>query len=403
MFAAAAFTSRSSASPLRHGKGGDRIYDCMPFYHGTGGVSALNNLASGISTAIGKKFSTQNFWKDVRDSESTGIIYVGETARYLLAAPPHSLDKQHKVRYMTGNGMRPDVWLRFCERFGVLEVGEFFASSEGVFSLTNHCRGAYLVNAVGHHGAILRFMLRNRFLPVQFNHDTNSIFRDPKTGFAKRKSYEEGGEIIVKLESEAEFPGYWNDAGSTMKKLERDVFEEGDLYLRTGDALRRTHDGRWFFVDRLGDTFRWKSENVSTAEVAEIVGTFPGILEANIYGVLVPGSDGRAGCAAVSIAPEQRKSFDWPALARFLKGNLPSYAIPVFIRVLESDVGATGNHNNKQIKGPLREEGANPDLRGGKVQGGKDDRFLWLPLNGDSYVEFEAEDWKKLETGMARL
>lgn len=375
----------------------------MPFYHGTGGLIALNNLIAGISIAIGKKFSAQNFWKDVRDSESTWIIYVGETARYLLAAPPHPLDKQHKVRGMFGNGMRPDVWLRFRDRFGVPEVLEFFNSSEGLFYTINHCRGDYLINAVGHHGAILRFIFRNKYLPVQFDHETNSIFRDPETGFAKRKPYEEGGEIIVKLQNEAEFRGYWNDPGSTIAKFERDVFEKGDLYYRTGDALRRTNDGRWFFVDRLGDTFRWKSENVSTAEVAEVVGAFPGILEANVYGILVPGSDGRAGCAAVSIAPEQRKSFDWSALARFLKEKLPSYAIPVFIRVLKGDVGALGSHNNKQIKGPLREEGANPDLRGEKVKDGRDDQFLWLPLKGDSYVEFKAEDWTKLKTGMARL
>lgn len=148
-------------------------------------------------------------------------------------------------------------------------------------------------------------------MPVAINHETNEIIRNPKTGFANRNSYHQGGEILVKLTNESLFPGYWNNIEATKKKFDRNVFKQGDLYYRSGDALRRTEDGRWFFMDRLGDTYRWKSENISTAEVAEVIGKYPGIFEANVYGVEVPRHEGRSGCAALTIAPERRKNFDW--------------------------------------------------------------------------------------------
>lgn len=139
----------------------DRWYNCMPMYHGTGGVISMTMIMTGITLCIGKRFSVSKFWSEVYDSRATCITYVGETARYLLAAPPSPLDKAHSVRVMYGNGLRPDVWIKFRERFGVPEVAEFFSSSEGVFGLLNYCRGDYLAAAVGHHGAIIRFMFRN--------------------------------------------------------------------------------------------------------------------------------------------------------------------------------------------------------------------------------------------------
>lgn len=381
----------------------DRVYHCMPCYHGTGGMIALSNLVTGIPIAIGKKFSATNFWTEARDSESTWILYVGETARYLLAAPPHPLDKQHKIRSMIGNGLRPDVWERFRDRFGITKVVEFFNSTEGLFTTINYCEGDYLKDAVGHHGLLLRFLLRSTFVPVEFDKETQSVIRDPETGFAKRKPYDEGGEIIVKVPSEAAFQGYWNSQEATAKKFERNVFKKGDLYYRTGDALKRTDDGRWLFLDRLGDTFRWKGENISTAEVAMVIGNFPGIVEANVYGVLVPGTDGRAGCAAISIAPEQLHKFDWASLTKHLRSELPSYAVPVFIRVVGKEVGTTGSHNNKQLKGPLREEGINPGLKGTKVERGNEDRLLWASTRDQAYTEFRDEDWSNLSKGRARL
>ena len=360
-------------------------------------------IMAGVSVAIGKGFSVRNFWPDVRDSESTFIVYVGETARYLLAAPQSPLDKEHKVRCMWGNGLRPDVWQPFRERFGVPEVAEFFNSSEGMLSLFIWNRGNYSVDCVGHHGALLRLATRNTFVPVAIDHETGEILRDSKTGFAKRNSYSEGGEILVKLPDESLFAGYWNDPGATKKKFDRNVFKKGDLYYRTGDALRRTDDGRWFFIDRLGDTFRWKSENVSTAEVAEAIGRYPGVYEANVYGVEVPGYEGKAGCAALTLAPEQQENFNWRGLATHVRKQLPGYAVPVFLRVLDGEVGGAASHNNKQNKVALRAEGVDPSKKGSKVPGGEGNQIYWISPKSDRYVRFQEKDWLNVVGGIARL
>ena len=358
---------------------------------------------SGVSLALARKFSVSNFWPDIRESESTYFVYVGETARYLLAAPLSPLDKQHKVRCMHGNGLRPDVWTKFQERFGIPEIAEFFTSTEGMFFLVNWSKGPFGTNAVGHHGLLFRQMYHNTLVPVAIDTETNDIYRSPTTGFAQRKPYSEGGEIIVKVPSTKAFAGYWHADEATANKFVTDVFRKGDIYYRSGDALRRTDDGHWFFLDRLGDTYRWKSENVSTAEVAEALGHYPGILEANVYGVLVPSHDGRAGCAAVALDPFVKTNFDWKAFATYAREKLPGYAVPVFVRVIEGEVGTMGSHNNKQSKGPLREEGVDPKMRGKKVEGGEQDQVFWMGSRSSEYVLFREEDWDGLVGGRARL
>ena len=392
--------SRTRTTGLKPGPNADTWYDCMPLYHGTGCTVAIGCMVGGVRLAIGRRFSVRNFWHDIHDSDANAFVYVGETARYLLAAPPSPLDKDHKLKTMYGNGMRPDIWTKFLERFNIPCVNEFFNSTEGVLSLLNIRNGPFHDAHVGHHGGLQRFQYRNYYVPVRINEENpDKIWRDPETGFAQRRSYEEGGEIIVQCQSQYEFVGYWNNQEATDKRFERDVFRKGDLWFKTGDALRRDQDGRWYFLDRLGDTFRWKSENVSTAEVAEVLGRFPQLVESNVYGVEVPNHDGRAGCAAVFIRPEERDAFDWKGLAEHSRKGLPKYAVPIFLRLVQTP---TPMHNNKQNKVPLRKEGVDPQ-KVADGEAGKDDQIMWLPPGGDQYVPFKENDWNAILGGKARL
>jgi len=385
----------------RAGPGGDRWYVCMPIFHGTGGLACMMCLTSGLSVAVGRKFSVSTFWDDIHDSQSTMFVYVGEAARYLLMAPPHPKERDHKLRGMYGNGMRPDVWNKFKQRFNIEEVIEFFNSTEGVLAMLVQSKNDFKATAVGHHGALIRAALRNILVPVAIDPETGAILRDPTTGFAQRTPYTVGGEILVGVPSEDAFAGYHNNPSATAKKFVRDVFKKGDLYYRSGDALRRDDDGRWFFLDRLGDTFRWKSENVSTAEVAEVLGKYPGVAEAIVYGALVPKHDGRAGCVSLRFADNVRPdTFDWKAFLAYARGKLPRYAVPVFLRLVRE---GSNTDNQKQNKGPLREEGIELDKYGSKVPGGKDDVVMWMRPKEDRYVQFTREDLEKLRGGGVML
>lgn len=385
--------------------GADCWYNPMPLYHGTGAITTSAALLGGIGVAIAPRFSVSGFWQDIHDSGSTWFIYVGETARYLLNAPPHPLERDHKLRGAYGNGLRPDVWHKFQERFNIKEIGEFFNSTEGMFGLLNYDRGPFRATCVGHHGLLFRLLLHNVFIPLKIDHETGDIWRDPKTGFGKRVTYEEGGEIVVTVPNKEAFQGYWKSPSATNKKFAANVFKKGDLYYRSGDALRRDSDGKWFFLDRLGDTFRWKSENVSTAEVSECLGKFTGVNEANVYGVLVPNHEGRAGCAALDIDPEvfpkdSKGHPDYNALIKYARAQLPKYAVPVFLRVVKA---STHIHNHKQNKVPLRKEGVDPRLVGKEDPAGMEDQFFWIPTNDEGCVPFESKHWEDLETSRARL
>ncbi|KAK7568132.1 hypothetical protein IWX50DRAFT_474428 [Phyllosticta citricarpa] len=392
---------RIKACGMKPGPDGDRWYDCMPLYHGTGFTTSVCCLTTGVTLCIGRKFSTSGFWQDIRDSDATGMVYVGETVRYLLTPPPSPLDRQHRVKVAFGNGLRPDVWARFTERFGIETVIEIFNSTEGVLALQNECRGEFQRGAVGHQGAINRSKTHDILIPVETDYETGKMYRDPKTGFARRKPYEEGGEILVRVASEKVFAGYWNNPEATAQMFERNVFKKGDLFYRSGDALRRTPDGLWYFMDRLGDTYRWKSENVSTAEVSQVLGRLSGVVEAIVYGVEVPGHDGRAGCAALNIEPSQRgNAAFYTTLLAHARKALPKYAVPIFIRVI-ADLKPM--HNNKQNKAPLKKEGI--DLaKIASGEGGRDDRLLWLPEalgvkgRGEGYVAFEPSDLEALRS-----
>ncbi|KAL2758889.1 hypothetical protein ACRALDRAFT_1075272 [Sodiomyces alcalophilus JCM 7366] len=389
----------------RPGPDGDRTYYCIPLYHGTGGIAAMNDLMSGISIAVVPKFSLSRFWDDCIQSRSTVFVYVGELVRYLLSAPPSPNDRKHQIRLIWGNGLSPELWKELQNRFGISDIGEFYASTEGVLTLLNHYRNSGVgIGAVGHHGWLLRRKFHNTYVPVHIDPDTGDVWRSPETGFARRVPYDKGGEILVKLPSRSAWAGYWQAEGATEKKLLKDVFEKGDLYFRTGDALRRDADGYWYFVDRLGDTYRWKGENVSTTEVAQVLGSASQIAEANVYGVRIPGHDGRAGCVALVLKNGgTADDLDRAGLAALLRSKLPSYAVPLFLRVRDGGVGAMSTDNHKHSKVPLREEGVDPRLRGTKVKGGERDRFFWLPAGASEYVPFTESDWDGLGQARARL
>ncbi|KAK0254807.1 hypothetical protein LTR12_001927 [Friedmanniomyces endolithicus] len=380
-------------------RGKDVWYSPMPLYHGTGIITSSTMLLAGVGIAIAPRFSVSNFWPDINASGSTAFIYVGETARYLLAAPPHPLERAHKLRVAYGNGLRPDIWQKFQARFNIPEVAEFFNSSEGMFSLVVWARNGYTSCCVGHHGLVTRSLLHNVYVPVRIDFDTGDLWRNPATGFAQRTSYEEGGEILVAVPSRDAFGGYWRNEEATNKRFATDVFKAGDLYYRCGDALRRSPDGHWYFLDRLGDTFRWKSENVSTAEVAEALGRYPGVTEANVYGVTVPGHEGRAGCAALHLEGQPDENFV-SGLLQYSKANLPRYAVPVFLRVVKH---SSHIHNHKQNKVGLRQEGIDLEKLGVHERDGADDMIMWQKPGSETYVPFQREDWEALSKGGARL
>lgn len=396
------FRERGNPSKLPFGQTlADRWYSSMPLFHGTGGLALMAALTSGLSIAVGRKFSVHKHWDDIHDSGATAFVYVGEAARYLLNAPPHPLERKHKLKRMYGNGMRPDVWSRFKERFDVPQVIEFFNSTEGVLGLHIHSLNSYTQDCVGQHGALLRWETRDTYVPAAIDPDSGALIRDPRTGLVVRNSYNEGGEILVKVPDESAFAGYINNPTATAKKFERNVLKKGDLYYRSGDSLRRDDDGRWFFLDRLGDTFRWKSENVSTAQVAEVLGKYPGIAEATVYGVLVPNHDGRAGCAAILLSEGvSLETFDWSALLAYARQALVKEAVPVFVRVVKN---SSRTDNEKQNKGPLKEEGIAVASFGEKLVGGEGDVMMWLKPGSNTYERFGLEELESIKAGRVTI
>jgi len=323
----------------------DRMYDCLPLYHSVGGVVATGALlVAGGSVVIREKFSARGFWDDVARHDCTLVQYIGELARYLVNAPPHPRETSHRIRLACGNGLRADVWERFTRRFAIPHIVEFYAATEGNLSLYN------VEDKPGAIGRVPSF-LAHRFPAaiVKFDVARGEPLRDTD-GRCIRCAADEVGEAIGRIEDAApgaRFDGY-TDAQASERKILRDVFKPGDAWFRTGDLMRKDAQGYFYFVDRIGDTFRWKGENVSTAEVAEAIARGPGVLDATAYGVEIPGADGRAGMAALVVD----EGFDLAALRRHLEGSLPAYARPVFLRVrTELDTTATFKHQKNELVG----------------------------------------------------
>jgi fatty-acyl-CoA synthase len=330
----------------------DRMFNCLPLYHSVGGVVAtFATLVNGGAVVIRPRFSASDFWRDVRDERCTLFQYIGELCRYLVNTPYRPIETEHSLRIACGNGLRPEVWVPFQARFKIPRILEYYASTEGNFSL---------YNCEGQPGAIGRIppFLANR-LPVallRFDVEKSEPRRNAD-GFCERCAANEIGEAVGLMpamggERAGRFEGYADQEASNRKVL-RNVFKAGDSWYRTGDLMRRDERGFYYFVDRVGETYRWKGENVSTAEVLTALTASRGVVEGVVYGVSVPGADGRAGTAALVVNAD----FDLAAFRAEVASRLPPYARPVFLRILAT-LEATGTF--KPRKQELMQAGFDP-------------------------------------------
>ena len=374
------FAGLTGASPE------DRLYDCLPVYHSVGGIVApCSMLSAGASVVLADKFSASQFWHDIVRWDCTLFQYIGELCRYLLKAPPSEYETIHRLRLACGNGLRGDIWEAFQARFAIPQILEFYAATEGNFSL---------YNVEGRPGAIGRIppLLAHRFPAaiVQVGMEAGTPLRTAD-GLCIRCSSGEVGEAIGRIgtadDGGGRFEGY-TDASETEKKILRNVLAQGDAWFRTGDLMRCDEAGYFRFVDRVGDTFRWKGENVATSEVNEAVIDCPGVIDATIYGVEIPGADGRAGMAAIVIDDD----FDFGALQNHLSRRLPAYAQPVFVRICAS---LDTTETFKQKKHQLVREGFDPRLV-------KDPLFYKDPKSG-AYHPIDAADHARILDGSIRL
>jgi fatty-acyl-CoA synthase len=364
----------------------DRLFDCLPLFHSVGGVVApCSMLAAGASVVVSDKFSAGTFWRDVVRFDCTLFQYIGELCRYLLKAPASEFESQHRLRLVCGNGLRGDIWEAFQTRFSIPQILEFYAATEGNFSL---------YNVEGKPGAIGRIppLLAHRFPAaiVGVDAELGAPVRG-EDGLCVACARGEAGEAIGRIgmadDGGGRFEGY-TSAAETEKKILRDVFAKGDAWFRTGDLMILDEGGYFHFVDRIGDTFRWKGENVATSEVNEAVVSCPGVVEATTYGVEVKGADGRAGM--VAIVTDDR--FDLGKLSDHLARRLPAYACPAFVRlcaVLDS------TETFKQKKQDLVRAGFDPNRI-------TDPLFYRDPKSGD-FLPLDAAGYARISDGTIRL
>ena len=360
----------------------DRMYDCLPMYHSIGGVLVPGaTLVAGGSVAIRETFSAGQFWGDVVRWDCTMFQYIGEFCRYLCCTPPSPDEQDHRIRIACGNGLSSAVWQQFQERFQIPQILEFYASTEG---------GLSLFNVEGKPGSIGRVpsYLAHRFSPalVRFDPEKDEPIRNDE-GFCIRCSTNEPGEALAQVlkgssQVGSRFEGY-TDPQATESKLLRDVFEPGDVWVRTGDLMRKDAMGFYYFVDRVGDTFRWKGENVATTEVAEAITSFPGVQHAIVYGVRVTNAEGRVGMAAVTFEGHP----DLLALRRHITQRLPSYARPAFFLVREN-CEVTGTF--KYSKVDLVTRGFNPDSTSDAIYFDNPETQTLQPMDRSLYSRIQA-------------
>jgi len=379
------FMMMNAFSALAKASAASRMYIPLPLYHTSGGICAIGAvLTVGGAVVLKRKFSVQNFWDDCARTGATHFIYIGELCRYLLNAPPHALERAHKLQAAIGNGLRPEIWMPFKERFAIPRIVEFYGATEGNVSLFN------FDGRPGAVGRIPPFMKRAFHMRlIAFDVVAGVPIRDA-AGRCRECRPGEIGEAIGRISdtaTRARFEGY-TAAGDTQKKILAGVFQSGDRWFRTGDLLRQDAQGYFYFVDRIGDTFRWKGENVATSEVAEALSLVPGIGEANVYGVAIPGLEGRAGMAALTVNGE----LDLDLLADRLVAALAPYARPVFLRVT-GEMDATATFKHKKVD--LAREGFDPAAT-------RDALYFRDPEAG-RYLPLDAERYRAIVAGRVRL
>lgn len=357
----------------------DVVYCTLPLYHATGLCVCWGSAISGASAfAIRRKFSASQFWSDVRAYRATTLGYVGELCRYLVDQPAAATDHQHHVTKMIGNGLRPGAWREFKTRFGVRHVCELYAASDGNIGFTNVLN---FDNTVG-------FSLMSWELAA-YDHESGAPLREAN-GFMRKVAKGEQGLLLAKIDDKAPLDGY-TDPQKTEKVVLHDVFVKGDRYFNTGDLLRNIGFGHAQFVDRLGDTYRWKGENVSTTEVENILLKHPNISEAVAYGVEIHNTNGRAGMAAITPA-ESLATLDFSELLAYAREHLPVYAVPLFLRVkVKMDTTATFKYQKTR----LRNEAFDP------CKAGDDPIYAWLP-GTDTYVQVTDQVLSEIQAGRYR-
>ena len=350
------------------------IYIPLPFFHTNaitvGWPPALYN---GAAVALRRKFSASGFLDDVKKFGVTHFVYVGEVCRYLMSQPDTPGQDRTTLKYIIGNGLRPDIWQAFKKRYGIRKIFEFYGAAEGVGVFTNLMNFDYTVGTSLTPFAIVRYDVEN-----------DRIARD-KNGFAMRVDKGEPGLLVMEISEKTPFPGY-SDKKKTEEKIIRDAFKKGDMWFNTGDMLRNMGFRHAQFVDRLGDTFRWKGENVATMEVEKALDSFKGVSSSAVFGIGMPRGDGKAGMAA--IIKDEGASIDFEALTAYLRAVLPKYAVPLFIRFVD-DFQWTATHKIK--KTDLKNEGYDPE----KV---KKDLFVLLP-GASTYTAVNRDIYKEIMNG----
>ncbi|NKS17121.1 long-chain-acyl-CoA synthetase [Rhodococcus hoagii] len=336
----------------------DTLYCALPLYHNNALTVSLSSvLSSGATFAIARAFSASRFWDDAKLNGATAFVYIGEVCRYLLNQPERPSDRDNGIRLMVGNGLRPEIWTEFTERFGIDRVAEFYGASE--------CNIAF-VNALGVERTAGVCPLPHAV--VEYDQDTGRA-RRAQDGRLRRVRVGEVGLLLSKVTDRAPFDGY-TDPEATESKLVRDAFKDGDCWFDTGDLVRDQGFMHVAFVDRLGDTFRWKGENVATTEVEGAMSAHPAIEQSVVYGVAVPGTDGKPGMAAVTL--RDGHELDGARLAAHLFDRLPSYAVPLFVRVVDS-LETTSTFKSRKVE--LREEAYSSDVERLYVLAGRRDGY----------------------------